>query len=827
MSRSGYFQFVLLLCMAIAFFSLSASAQPSYDDERALDSIEVQSKIQSIFNNIEQIGNTYNSSGASAAGNAAIGTGCRAAVEHFVQTQLFSDLKDGFLPGDLDVPVMAREFISNKSQELGYTAFNSFCAALQGEELQGLDLNQTFKDTVRAELVPGLIHYGQGLARESGLPFLTRIEVQTGVTDRSFFSSITSVQPIWEDANDAHHFFAQVSWYNASSDKTSLGYHKYYDTFNAGLAYRFLTPNKNFLYGANVFFDHAPEMDHNRMSAGVDARTSQLAFSANRYFPVSDWRKLDLYYEEQAAGGWDMQFRGQVPELPSWTASAKAYSWDEQEKGKDLYGYVGTVEYSPVPALAVSVGVRDDSQEAASVEAALRFTWRFDQPQDLQLKPRTALAPVSSYVYEKVQRENLIRVKQQRRAESMLSVLQTVGANTAAEATSLSSLSVGRTLMMPVTVTVANTVGAVARLRFSDGSLLTLGQNTQVRIVPNLITLVFGTMQYVNNGAVQNVIVPGGTITLLGTDLDIVSDGANSSVRVRDGAVNFVGSVAGSVTLNPEEAAESVAGVIAPIAQGSPDYVAHTDTVSQEIDRVADPVAGPEVTPYPFEAPRVISSAMTVGGNIVFGLRFNDEVTVSGGTPRLVFTINGFTRTADYVSGSGTDDLVFSYTNTAPDISATSLTVTSFDKNGAMIMGNNKEAVTTIADATLAVSGTGDGTAPSGYTVAFTTDPVNDANKAAAAFTISSAEVGATFDYTISSSGGGTNVTGSGTITNATQSVTGLDLTGLGDGTLTVSVTLTDTSFNTGAAATDTVTKDIVAPSIVSVTAPANGIYEP
>ncbi len=111
--------------------------------------------------------------------------------------------------------------------------------------------------------------------------------------------------------------------------------------------------------------------------------------------------------------------------------------------------------------------------------------------------------------------------------------------------------------------------------------------------------------------------------------------------------------------------------------------------------------------------------------------------------------------------------------------------------------------------------------------MAFTTTPVNIANVSAAAFEITTAEIGSTYSYTISSSGGGTNVTGTGTIAGATESITGLNLAGLNDGTLTVSVTLTDPSLNVGTAVTNTATKDVVAPYIVSVTPPASTTYAP
>ena len=89
-----------------------------------------------------------------------------------------------------------------------------------------------------------------------------------------------------------------------------------------------------------------------------------------------------------------------------------------------------------------------------------------------------------------------------------------------------------------------------------------------------------------------------------------------------------------------------------------------------------------------------------------------------------------------------------------------------------------------------------DATAPAGYGVAFTTDPVDAGNAGAAAFQFSGAEVGAAFAYTITSDGGAGSVTGSGTVASASEAVAGLDLTALPDGTLTVSVTLTDAAGN-------------------------------
>ena len=112
--------------------------------------------------------------------------------------------------------------------------------------------------------------------------------------------------------------------------------------------------------------------------------------------------------------------------------------------------------------------------------------------------------------------------------------------------------------------------------------------------------------------------------------------------------------------------------------------------------------------------------------------------------------------------------------------------------------GNTGAAVT--ATATL------DQTPPSGYTITPDQSSYNSTTAASAGFTFANAEVGDTYSYTISSNAGGTPVTGTGTVTSATQDVTGINLSGLAAGTLSFFVTLINPVGNAGAAATGTAT---------------------
>ncbi|AWJ94861.1 hemagglutinin/hemolysin-related protein (plasmid) [Azospirillum baldaniorum] len=87
-----------------------------------------------------------------------------------------------------------------------------------------------------------------------------------------------------------------------------------------------------------------------------------------------------------------------------------------------------------------------------------------------------------------------------------------------------------------------------------------------------------------------------------------------------------------------------------------------------------------------------------------------------------------------------------------------------------------------------------DTTAPTA-SVLFEDDSIDAIEQSSAAFTISGGEAGTSFTWTITSAGGG-QVTGGGVMSGPTMRVTGLDLSALGDGTLTLTLGLTDPAGN-------------------------------
>ncbi|MEZ2415935.1 Ig-like domain-containing protein, partial [Muriicola sp. E247] len=142
------------------------------------------------------------------------------------------------------------------------------------------------------------------------------------------------------------------------------------------------------------------------------------------------------------------------------------------------------------------------------------------------------------------------------------------------------------------------------------------------------------------------------------------------------------------------------------------------------------------------------------------------------------------------------DDIVLNPTGTAAASSASvsgsagsTRTVTIGGITGDGTLGISLAAGTASDDAGNTASAAGpsatflvDNTAPSGYTVLINQDPINGGNETAVSFTFTAAEIGATYNYSFSSTGGGIPVTGSGTVAGPGQTISGINLSGLGDG---------------------------------------------
>lgn len=200
-----------------------------------------------------------------------------------------------------------------------------------------------------------------------------------------------------------------------------------------------------------------------------------------------------------------------------------------------------------------------------------------------------------------------------------------------------------------------------------------------------------------------------------------------------------------------------------------------------------------------------------------FAVNTSRPVTVTG-TPRIAIDVGGVTRYASYVAGSGTRDLTFAYVVQPGDFDANGISLVSpLELNGGSIVDAVGNPATNLA---FTVPDTANLKVQT-YTAAFTTSPITSANANAVSFLIAKAPAGASFDYTITSDGGSGSVTGAGTVSGLSHTVSGVDLSALAPGTLRLSVTVSTTAGGTGAARTASATPTLIASPLDGLSAAA------
>ena len=105
------------------------------------------------------------------------------------------------------------------------------------------------------------------------------LDYNDGDEDQLNFS-ILGVRDI--EATDNSNFFTQFSLMNQEINSSGriIG--------NIGLGYRKLSEDKNFMFGANTFYDRDLTEDQDRLGFGIEAKGSILDLTANSYTKISN-----------------------------------------------------------------------------------------------------------------------------------------------------------------------------------------------------------------------------------------------------------------------------------------------------------------------------------------------------------------------------------------------------------------------------------------------------------------------------------------------------------------------------------------------------------
>lgn len=201
-----------------------------------------------------------------------------------------------------------------------------------------------------------------------------------------------------------------------------------------------------------------------------------------------------------------------------------------------------------------------------------------------------------------------------------------------------------------------------------------------------------------------------------------------------------------------------------------------------------------------------LSSPASASTNAAFTVTFTFSEAVTGFALNDIVVVNGVTSEFKTTSTS-----VYTAKVTPTAQGTVSVSVAANAAQDAAGNGNTASSALTRAF---------DSVAPSGYAVAFDQNLITFSNQEKVSVKVTGAEVGATYSYTITSAGGGTPVTGTGSVSAATFDINNINVTALADGQLTISLRLTDAASNTGPEATAKVNKNTR--NLIGYTRPAN-----
>ncbi|SFP88984.1 cadherin repeat domain-containing protein, partial [Pseudomonas borbori] len=212
--------------------------------------------------------------------------------------------------------------------------------------------------------------------------------------------------------------------------------------------------------------------------------------------------------------------------------------------------------------------------------------------------------------------------------------------------------------------------------------LVTLGLSNLDDTAPLITSADTATAINENSGAGQVV------YTVTSTDTtDVVTGSTSYSLKAGgDAALFSINAVTGEVTLTGNPDYETKASysftVVATDAASNASEQAVTLAINDLVDEVA-----PTVSSIAISAASGAQNSTLNAGDVVSVTVTMDEATLvdtAGGTPRVALNIGGSTVYADYVSGSGSTELVFQYTILAgqTDVNGISLDANALQANG-------------------------------------------------------------------------------------------------------------------------------------------------
>lgn len=614
----------------------------------------------------------------------------------------------------------------------------SVTAVTSGQSLDG----DVFKESLDGLLLSGargLIDSGLAGARKSDLYALRHIELEYNLNnfEDSYFSVLLT-QPIYQSPDLRHNVFVQGGGIiNEKSvdidDDTSR------HTVNIGAGYRYLSKDEDYLIGGNVFFDHQFPYNHSRMSVGLDAKAQDVNMAANYYIPLSDFKtsRTDAQgqvFEERPLEGYDIEL-GYTPSfMPRLNVFGKGYHYFRTEDQKeDLRGLELSAEYDVTDALTIKGSVIEENGGRDGAEIALQYKVPLYGVEDPNLAALDAPeVSLRQHVFDKVRRENRIRVEERVKVDAGASILSAqFDAASLGLPFNVGGTATGAAIDIPFNTPITVPNGDFAVIDFSNGAIANVSASGVGDVVLefNATTLAVtatngGFVQFITgSGGITTVVVPGGAVNLLGTDIDVSDNGTTTTIQVRAGQVEVVPDVGVDVESGNQADVISL-GIASGITSVlvNPALEARQEDAFTNLDFI-NPAPSNISTAAPFIniLPELITGPQFTGNNADVRVTFSQDVSVVG-LPELTGFVDANPRTFMYnAAASSSNQLVFRHTFVTGDVGSSAIILQSLNLNGGAITSasNGLNAITAFTDTVRSINDT---TAP----MLISSNPVDD-----------------------------------------------------------------------------------------------------
>ena len=229
---------------------------------------------------------------------------------------------------------------------------------------------------------------------------ITEVSIEKRSSE-NFNFSILGVRDILNENNS--NFFTPFGLFNSQvfNDDRVTG--------NLGFGYRVLSPDENFLFGLNTFYDQEIKGVHSRMSVGAEIKASIVDFNVNNYMKVTDM-KLINDTKEQVLSGYDFNLSTQLPYSPWAMLNYRGYKYETEKSVDDIEGEEYSLGLAINPSLALDLTV-DNSKNLATdnvYSAKLNFVY---PPKE---NKKTMVDGFSEDRYEKENMREKLRAKVRR-----------------------------------------------------------------------------------------------------------------------------------------------------------------------------------------------------------------------------------------------------------------------------------------------------------------------------------------------------------------------------------------------------------------------------